>query len=243
MAEIYIGTSGWLYKSWQKRFYPASLPNHECLNFYAEEFATVEINSTFYHLANPNSYSNWRKQVPDDFIFSVKASRYLTHNKKLKDPNEPWRRMLSGAHRLKSKLGPILLQFPAHWKKNYDRLSEFLDSVTSKQVNTPALVFEFRNESWLCKEVLKLLEKYSAAWCIADSHSFPRLTVSTADFAYFRFHGRQKIDPKYTRTQLKKEAAIMNQFKNDGIGVFAYFNNDAKGYAIENAQTLKSLVN
>src|SRR5579885_1755567 len=129
MASILIGTSGWVYDSWRGKFYPRDLPPAKQLDFYSHEFKTVEINSSYYRLPSVETYKAWASHVPEQFVFAVKASRFLTHMKKLKDANDPWKRIMTGARKLKSHLGPVLLQFPMQWNLNYDRLAEFLDLI------------------------------------------------------------------------------------------------------------------
>ncbi|HEY9776788.1 MAG TPA: DUF72 domain-containing protein [Planktothrix sp.] len=242
MSEALIGTSGWVYDSWKERFYPKDLPQRRDLEFYSHEFPTVEINSSYYRLPTDAACTSWFNQVPTDFVFSLKASRFLTHMKKLKDPADPWARIMEPARNLKGKLGPVLLQFPALWNKDLARLSEFLDMASSEKEQLPRLVFEFRNDSWHTKNVLRLLEKHDAAWCIADSHKFERFDDITTDFAYFRFHGRADKNPRYSLAELRKQATLMKKLLKQGIDLFVYFNNDAMGYAIDNALTLRELM-
>ncbi|HEY9712862.1 MAG TPA: DUF72 domain-containing protein [Chroococcales cyanobacterium] len=243
MAEILIGTSGWVYKSWAERFYPKDLAQKHDLEYYSHQFPTVEINSSYYRLPSEQAYDSWKEQVPSDFVFSVKASRFLTHMKKLKDPADPWERIMKGAVHLESKLGPILLQFPQMWTKNIERLEEFFESIDKSKRRNVQLVFELRNESWHTKDVLRLLERNDAAWCIADSFKFDRFDDVTTDFTYIRYHGREADKPSnYTDAELKREATKIKRFARRGIEVFAYFNNDAEGHAVRNAQKLTQLV-
>ena len=195
MARLFIGTSGWVYRSWKGPFYPDTLPGRRYLEFYAQEFDTTEINSSFYHLPRPQTFTNWAAHVPSNFIFSVKASRYLTHMKRLLDPVDPWERFIESAIQLGERLGPILLQFPPSFKKNADRLETFFNMTTSVEPRpTPLkLVCEFRHESWLSSDIYRLLNRHAVAWCIADGPKYPRKDLVTADFAYIRYHGRSLI--------------------------------------------------
>lgn len=241
MANLLIGTSGWVYESWRDRFYPSELKSKDELQFFAREFPTVEINYTFYKLPESEVFSAWRNQVPKDFLFSVKASRFLTHMKKLKDADEPWGRILERTKKLKSKCGPILLQFPEKWKKNKQRLEEFLEIVRDSAAQEQhQLVFELRNSTWASDDVFELLRKHNAAFCIADSYKFKRFDVATASFVYFRYHGMCKSNPDYSKKRLRKEAKIIESFLDEGLDVFVYFNNDTDGFAIENARYLRS---
>lgn len=242
MAEVFIGTSGWVYDSWRGFFYPDDLPMKDELTFFADEFSTVEINYTFYKLPEPASYINWFKQVPDDFLFAVKASRFLTHMKKLTDAEDPWDRIVDRARKLKDKCGPILLQFPENWKKNKERLVDFFQVVEQKSGPKHRLVFELRNESWASGDIYKLLEEHGAAWCIADTYKFKRFDVATAPFVYIRYHAMRASNPNYTFSRLEKEAKKIKQFQDNGYDVYVYFNNDTNGYAINNARTLKQLL-
>lgn len=245
MARLHIGTSGWVYRSWKGPFYPDTLSSRRYLNFYAQEFGTTEINSSFYHLPLPTTFTNWTKQVPADFIFAVKASRFLTHIKKLLDPEEPWQRFVDSAVNLGDRLGPVLLQFPPSFKINASRLDGFFKvatSVTSGK-SMPRLVCEFRHESWFNDEIYRLLNRYHVAWCIADGAKYPRKDLVTTDFAYIRYHGRSKMfASNYSKAVLLKEARLIKRYLHDGLDVFVYFNNDAKGNAVRNARLLKRLL-
>jgi uncharacterized protein YecE (DUF72 family) len=244
MAQLHIGTSGWVYRSWKGPFYPETLPTRRYLEFYAQEFGTTEINSSFYHLPLPTTFTNWAKQVPEDFVFAVKASRFLTHIKRLLDPEEPWQRFVENAVNLGDRLGPILLQFPPSFKLNAPRLEAFLNVATSVKAHpTFRLVCEFRHESWFSDEIYRLLTHYQAAWCIADGAKYPRKDLVTTDFAYIRYHGRSKMfASNYSKAVLLKEAKLIRRYLRDGLDVFVYFNNDAKGNAVRNARLLKRLV-
>jgi uncharacterized protein YecE (DUF72 family) len=243
-ARLLIGTSGWVYRSWKGRFYPDDLPGRRYLEYYAREFSTTEINSSFYHLPRPQTYANWAKQVSGDFVFAVKASRFLTHIKRLVDPEEAWHRFVHNALELGDRLGPILLQFPPGFQKNEARLSAFLEIAQEAAPPTPLqLVCEFRHESWFTDEIYRLLGRHKAAWCIADGAKYPRKDLITADFAYIRYHGRSRMfASNYSKAILTKEARLIKRYLRDGLDVFAYFNNDAEGYAIKNARTLKTLL-
>ena len=245
MPQLHIGTSGWVYRSWKGPFYPDTLPSRRYLSFYAEEFSTTEINSSFYHLPLPTTFANWTKQVPEDFVFAVKASRFLTHIKKLLEPEEPWQRFIDNAVNLGQHLGPILLQFPPSFKINASRLDTFFHVATSGQAHPSALrlVCEFRHESWFSDEIYRLLNRYQVAWCIADGAKYPRKDLVTTDFAYIRYHGRSKMfASNYSKAVLLKEARLIKRYLADGLNVFVYFNNDAKANAVRNARLLKRLL-
>jgi uncharacterized protein YecE (DUF72 family) len=238
MAQILIGTSGWTYSSWRGTFYPEDLPSRRYLEFYARKFSTAEVNYSFYHLPKPETYAKWAAQVPDDFLFSVKASRLITHTKRLKDVEEPWETFVHNARSLGPHLGPILLQFPLSFRCERARLAAFLKTTGSSGIK---LVFEFRHETWFTEEIYRLLRQYAAALCIADSPRYPRRDVLTTGFAYFRFHGRSQLfASRYSEAELETEARCIKRYVRDGVDVFVYFNNDAQGHALENAETLRS---
>jgi uncharacterized protein YecE (DUF72 family) len=245
MAHLHIGTSGWVYRSWKGPFYPDTLPSRRYLAFYAQEFRTAEINTSFYHLPRATTFTNWAEQVPENFIFAVKASRFLTHIKRLLDPEEPWQRFVDSAVNLGARLGPILLQFPPSFRINVPRLEAFFKvakSVRPRQAPL-TLVCEFRHESWFHPDIYRLLNRYQVAWCIADGAKYPRKDLVTTDFAYIRYHGRSKMfASNYSKAVLLKEARLIQQYLRDGLDVFVYFNNDANGNAVRNARLLKRLL-
>lgn len=241
-VRAWIGTSGWEYKHWEERFYPTDLKKDAHLSFYAEQFSTAEINNSFYKLPSIDTYSKWAEEVPPDFLFSVKASRYLTHMKKLKEPDDPWHRIMQTTAALETKLGPILLQFPANWKVNISRLEEFLNVVYAAE-HPPRLAFELRHESWYDKQVIKLLENFNCALCVVDAPDFVRNEYVTSDFMYIRYHGRKSLyASKYTTRQLQVEASKIARWLSQKMDVFAYFNNDAHAYAVANAKELENLL-
>lgn len=240
MARLLIGTSGWNYPSWPGPFYPKDLPSREFLAFYAKEFPTVELNYSFYRLPKPETYANWKKQVPQTFLFSVKASRFISHIKRLEGVKEAWRTFVRNARALGPQLGPVLVQLPPSFPRDQARLAEFLKMAAP---TVPRLVCEFRNDSWLTEEIYSLLKRNRTAFCIADSVRYRRVDVCTADFTYIRFHGRSRMfASNYTKAELAKEARIIKGYLGEGLDVYVYFNNDAKGYAIKNARTLMQLL-
>ncbi len=249
-GELHIGTSGWAYNHWNGIFYPQDLAEKDRLKFLGRYFKTTEINYSFYRLPSPAAYCNWRKQTPKDFVFSVKASRFITHIKRLKDIKESWDVFLGNALNLKEKLGPILLQFPASFKateENTKRLEEFLALTQSFNSQSQTLkaslkikrAFEFRHQSWCDKEYYNLLKKYNAAWVIADSPDYPRVDITTADFVYIRMHGSKILfGSDYTKQELNNLASGIKRYLKQGLDVYIYFNNDAYSYAVKNAKEL-----
>jgi len=239
MPKLYIGTSGFSYTHWQEGvFYPKGLPKAKQLEYYTEHFQTVELNNSFYHLPLAKTFQGWRQRTPPYFIFAVKASRYISHIKKLKGCRQPWRLFISRAKKLEEKLGPILFQLPPSWQINIKKLEEFLKILPKKY----SYVFEFRHQSWFCREMFQLLKKYNIALCLADSAKWPYQEEVTADFVYLRFHGSHSVySSNYPNQELKKWAAkIKKWLKNKDV--YVYFNNDACGYAVKNALTLESII-
>lgn len=238
-GKIYIGTSGWHYRHWMGTFYPPDLKSDQQFPFYQRYFNTVEINNSFYRLPSPETFERWRNESAKDFLFVVKASRFITHNKKLKDPETSYERFFANVKCLKAKLGPILFQLPPTWKVNVQRLHEFIAALPKRF----RYVFEFRNETWYIEEVFDLLRKNNCAFCIYElaGHNSPMLV--TADFVYVRLHGPgDKYQGSYSRKQLKDWAEACRGWQQQGLDVFVYFDNDQLGYAAFNAQTLKELV-
>ncbi len=236
-GQIHIGTSGWNYQHWKEVFYPADLPAARWFEHYAREFDTVEINNTFYHQPDDETFDTWRRQAPAGFLYAVKANRYLTHMKKLKDPGESLTRFLDGARRLKSHLGPLLYQLPPHWKKDLERLRGFCDLLPSTQRH----VLEFRERDWLAEDTYELLRDHEVSLCVHDMlPRHPRRT--TAPLVYVRLHGTGKeAGGKYSPSRLRPWADWLNEVaaRHD---VFVYFNNDAHGYALDDARTLRELM-
>ena len=239
-GAVHIGTSGWNYKHWIGHFYPEELPQKKWLAYYAERFDTVEVNNTFYQLPQLSTFTNWREIVPENFKFAVKASRFITHMKKLKDPKTSSEKFFQGSERLENKLGPILFQLPPGWQVNADRLAVFLEAIPSGH----RYVFEFRNESWLQKEVFDLLRQHNAAFCIHDFRGKDSPREITADFTYMRMHGPTEIAyaGSYPLGTLKKWAQQIRTWRKDLKAIYVYFNNDFQGYALKNALKLRELI-
>lgn len=237
--KIYIGTSGWSYNHWAGKFYPEDLSKVKWLSYYAEHFDTVEINSSFYHLPKPQTFRNWAKNTPDNFLFVVKASRYITHIKRLKDSSESFENLLSSAKELGSKLGPFLFQLPPKMDKDTDRLIDFLKNLPDNY----KYAFEFRDESWFCDEVYNILDDYGCAIVISSSPRFPYHEKITGGFCYIRMHGGKELySSNYSEGELKKIARMIKQNRSKDIDSYVYFNNDIHGYAVDNAKTLRKLV-
>ena len=235
-GQFRVGTSGYQYDHWKKSFYPEELAKKHWFAHYAQYFDTVEINNTFYRLPSAKAFDRWRKQAPPGFCYVLKFSRYGSHVKRLKEPGASTQRFLQVARRLRKLLGPILVQLPPNWNVNTDRLQEFLKVAPASL----RWAFEFRDPSWLCEEVFAILRRHKAALCIHDMiEDHPRRI--TTDWVYLRFHG-DHYSGSYTTAALKAEARWIKRQLGDGKDVFAYFNNDAQGYAVSNAIQLKRYV-
>jgi len=238
-GEIHIGTSGWHYKHWNGTFYPEGTKDKDQLDEYIKTFRTVELNNSFYHLPNAETFTNWKKKTPKDFLFAVKGSRYITHLKKLKVTEQPIQDFIDHAKHLEHKLGPILFQLPPKWNVNVERLADFLRYLPKNYRYT----FEFRNATWYQEAVYELLKKYNCAFCIYElaGHLSP-LTI-TADFVYIRLHGPgDKYQGRYDKATLKKWAKHCIKWQQEGKDVYVYFDNDQLGYAAFNAKELMDLI-
>jgi uncharacterized protein YecE (DUF72 family) len=240
MDGCFIGTSGWTYPHWRGTFYPADLPQSRWFTFYAERFRTVEINNTFYHLPGPETFDAWRDQAPARFVYAVKASRYITHMKKLKDAAEPLSRLLERARRLREHLGPLLYQLPSNWQRDLERLRTFLGLLPGDLQH----VFEFRHQSWLTDETFALLDRAGVGFCIMDLPGLETPVRVTGGLVYVRFHGPERAyEGSYSDGELASWASRIGQFVRRGLKTYVYFNNDAHGYAARDAERLRRLLN
>ncbi|MFW6180329.1 MAG: DUF72 domain-containing protein [Spirochaetota bacterium] len=236
---IRIGTSGWNYPHWSGPFYPRDLNQDRWLRFYAERFSTVEINNSFYNLPAAGVFRSWRDSVPRGFVFSVKASRYITHMKKLKDPRDSVRRFMDRASELGEKMGPVLFQLPPRWKVNPERLESFLGELPEG----PRYTFEFRDQTWFCPEVYALLRDRGAAFCIYHLAGTLTPREVTADFVYVRLHGPgDAYQGSYNRETLSGWAGAFSSWDRGGRDVYCYFDNDQRGYAARDAGELRGMV-
>ena len=234
--QIRIGCSGWQYRHWRGDFYPVDLPQRLWFSHYASIFDTVEINNSFYRLPPPATFAKWGEQAPRRFLYAVKASRFLTHMKKLKDPEDPLFRFFEGATQLGPHLGPVLYQLPPGWKVDLDRFEHFLRSLPSGQRHT----VEFREPSWYDARVYSLLEKYGVALCLHDMQDSATGRLCVGPFVYVRFHhGTAKYGGRYPDDRLDGWADWLAQRAADGLDVFAYFNNDTGGHAPRDAVRLR----
>ena len=281
MAKLFIGTSGWMYKDWQGKFYPEKLPQRKWLEYYGQHFKTVEVNSTFYHSMKLTAFENWFRSTPDDFVFAVKASRFITHIKRLKPDRETIKNFIESVTALGDKLGTILWQLPPRFKAEAERLEAFLvlssgiidhsnsqkNSIDYELRTTNSklkMAFEFRDPSWFNESIYQILRKHNAALVIAESGGYwpysakastdakamadesegkPFEEVITADFVYLRFHGEGgTYSTSYTDQELEEWSKKIKKWQRAGIDVYAYFNNDVAGFAVENAKALIDMV-
>jgi uncharacterized protein YecE (DUF72 family) len=234
-----VGCSGWQYKHWRGNFYPDGLPQKRWFERYAAEFDTVEINNSFYRLPEASTFANWAERATSRFVFAVKASRFLTHMKKLKDPEEPVERFFSRARALGAHLGPVLYQLPPGWKLDRDRLEQFLQ-VLPRDVRH---VLEFREPSWYADDVYALMERHKVALCLHDMPGSATGRMRVGPFVYVRFHGASgRYDGSYPDHRLSEWADWLHAQLLTGADVYAYFNNDVGGHAPRNAVTLRRLL-
>lgn len=237
MAKAYIGTSGWQYKHWREIFYPKDLPISKWLSFYSQNFQTVEVNSSFYGLPKTSTFIKWKKETPKDFIFSIKGNQYISHIKRLYNCRDAVNIFFNNLQII-GKGHLILWQLPPNLKKDINKLNDFLRLLP----NTFRYAIEFRHASWIDNEIFQILNKYNVAVVWQDWHKWPMTRKVTADFVYIRFHGKDNLyASNYLNEELKKWSKIIeNQIKKKK-DVFVYFNNDACGYAVQNALFEKKL--
>jgi uncharacterized protein YecE (DUF72 family) len=237
---LHVGCSGWNYRDWRERVYPKGVPARRWLAHYSTLFGTVEVNNTFYRLAKPAAVANWVAETPPDFVFAVKASRYLTHVKRLVDIEEGVRRFYDAIAPLADshKLGPVLWQFPANFHRDEDRLNNALAILPPGRH-----CFEFRHESWFTGDVLEILRAHGAALAYGDHPERPFVPLElTAGWTFLRFHyGHRGRRGNYSETELAEWAERLRDLRRRAE-VFAYFNNDWEGFAVRNAQRLRTLL-
>lgn len=232
---IHIGTSGFFYEHWNAVFYPKDVAQDQRLDYYSTFFSTVEINSTFYHLPKEETVKNWTRKVPQSFIFSIKASRFITHQKRLLDSQDTLPPFFEKIKLLKEKCGPILFQLPPSFQRDDKRLETFISHLPSHY----RYVFEFRHPTWENDEVYNCLARRSIACCISDLAGHLTPLVATSSFIYLRLHGpKAAYRDSYTTAQLQKWKEHFETWTKGGKEVFCYFDNDEKGYAVKDALRL-----
>jgi uncharacterized protein YecE (DUF72 family) len=239
VGEVRIGCSGWNYNHWREVFYPRGLPASRWLEHYAATFDTVEVNATFYRLPTRKATERWAATTPPDFLFTIKASRYLTHVKRLRELASGWERFVERIEPIMDagKLGPILWQLPERFHRDDDRLAAALEALPPARH-----AFEFRHASWFVPEVEEILRKHDAALVIGDTPKRPFQTHAwTADWTFIRFHTGRGRGGNYTKKQLEEWGKRIGGWLADG-DVYAYYNDDWKGYAVKEAIRLRELV-
>jgi uncharacterized protein YecE (DUF72 family) len=247
-----IGCSGWNYKSWRGHFYAPELAASKWLPHYASIFDTVEVNSTFYRLPDAATFAGWRAQTPRNFLMAVKASRYLTHLKRLRDPQEPVARLFERAQTLGPRLGPVLYQLPGNFHRDIDRLEEFFRALPASIPLGPSgrrrrrvqHVMEFRHPSWYEPETYALLERYGVSLCLHDKRGSEIMGPRVGPIVYVRFHGTSgHYFGSYDRSALREWAVRLADYVEAGLAVYAYFNNDPNATAVDNALVLREELN
>jgi len=235
-GRIRIGCSGWQYRHWRGVLYPAGLPVRLWLEHYADRFETVELNNSFYRLPTADAFAAWRQRTPDGFCFAVKASRYLTHRRRLREPAEPLDRFWSRAIRLGDRLGPVLYQLPPRWRRNPERLSSFLAALPSDRRQ----VIEFRDPSWYHAEIDVLLARSGVSRCIHDMRGSRSPLEPIGSFVYLRLHGAgTRYGGRYPAMELTQWAERLAGWAAEGRDAYVYFNNDVGGHAVRDAERLR----
>lgn len=232
----FVGTSGWQYKSWKGPFYPEKLPQRSWLEHYATRFPAVEVNNSFYMLPKEQTFDRWREISPPGFLFVVKASRYITHLRRMRNAKDSVNLFWSRAKRLEGKLGPILFQFPPSLRADVALLRDFLAMLPS----AIAPAFEFRHDSWTNDETCRALDEAGAAWVLADRAGPTGPIIVTGGWSYIRFHWGREGRPGYTRSQLNRWADRIAEL--DAGNVWIFFNNDPQAAAPADAATLMDLL-
>lgn len=237
-GSIHIGTSGWHYQHWKGPFYPPRLPGSQLLSFYAQRFQTVEVNNTFYRLPAGGTVSGWGSSVPAGFVFAVKASRYITHIKRLLDAQESLSTFLGRIEALEEKLGPVLFQLPARWGYDHERLRRFLEALPAHY----RYAFELRDPAWLQGQAREALAERGAAFCMYDFAGRQSPRWVTADFVYVRLHGPDgTYQGRYDDRALQDWAAVLSAAAAEGKDAYCYFDNDENAYAAMDALRLKEI--
>jgi len=243
IRKLFVGTSGWSYKHWAGLFYPAHIKPDKYLEYYITKLNCVELNSSFYHLPRERTITGWMKRTPGSFRICPKMSRFITHQKRLKDCEEPLRRYFELFDEMRSRLGPVLIQLPPGLSFDKSLLIDFV-YILKERYNHYRFAIEVRHISWITDEVLNLLSEYDIAFVIADSGKrFPYYEAVTTDFVYLRFHGPEKLYASdYSDLALNTFSKMITEWLNNGKEVWAFFNNDFHGFAINNALKLRDMV-
>lgn len=240
MADLRVGTSGWSYKDWRGPFYPPETKASDLLAFYASRFDTTEINASFYRVPTEKAVAAWRDGTPDGFLFAWKASRFITHTKRLRDVDESLQFVFGRMAALDDRFGPVLFQLPPNLKRDDERLAGFLGKLPRDRRH----VVEFRHPSWYEAGVFDVLREHDAALCVSDHHHAPAPWETTAGFAYVRGHGPTgRYHGSYSDDMLADWAGRIGHWRGRGVDVYVYFDNDVKSAAPQDAERLLNLLN
>jgi len=235
-VAVLVGTSGWQYDDWRGRFYPKDLPKTKWLEYFSRAFPTVEVNNTFYQLPKEETFVAWRGASADGFVVAIKASRYITHIRRLRECRDPVRLLWSRCRRLGKKLGPVLFQLPPNFKADVDLLRGFLRLLPKSM----RAAFEFRHPSWESDETRRALDEAACALVLADRPGARVPDVVTGGWSYIRFHQGTLLSPGYRRSKLRRWADRIAEMP--ARETFVYFNNDTGGAAVQDALTLTELL-
>jgi uncharacterized protein YecE (DUF72 family) len=239
LGKLRVGCSGWEYRHWRGTFYPPDVPRTRWFDYYASVFDTVEINNTFYRLPEEATFAAWAARAPRGFEYTVKASRFLTHRKKLREPEEPLERLFTRMRPLGRRLGPVLYQLPPGWKLDRERLEHFLQALPRGARH----VLEFRDPSWYAPDVLARLAQRRVSLCLHDMHGSATGRKRVGPLVYVRFHGPAgTYEGGYPERRLAGWADWLHAQRERGADVYAYFNNDLGGHAPRDAVTLRHLL-
>jgi len=233
---VLVGTSGWQYDEWRGRFYPSDVSNRAWLGYFASRFPTVEVNNSFYRLPTAETFARWREETPAGFVVAVKASRFITHIRRMRDCRDPVELLWTRARKLGPRLGPVLFQLPPRFPPDHELLDRFLRVLPSGM----RAAFEFRDPSWWTEDVLRTLDGAGAAFVLADRPGARVADVVTGGWAYMRFHQGRERHPGYTREKLRRWSRRISALPAEDV--FVYFNNDTGGAAVRDAATLTGML-
>ena len=240
--HIHIGTSGWSYKHWAKIFYPPEVKSKDYLSYYSTQFQVSEINNSFYKIPKRDTVQKWVESVPEHFLFCPKMSRYLSHLKKLNDPEEPLRRFFDVFDPFKDHLGPILIQLPAVVRFKEELVTAFFELLKQKYSDY-RFAIEVRHESWFSGESIQLMKDFGVTLAIAESEAFPYHEEVTAKDIFVRFHGPKELySSSYSEAAIQGYAEKFVHWRSQGHNIWAFYNNDVNGHAFRNAAMLQRFV-
>ncbi|MBN1417122.1 MAG: DUF72 domain-containing protein [Bacteroidales bacterium] len=243
ISNLFTGTSGWSYQHWSGIFYPKDIKPAAYLEYYITQFDCVELNSSFYHLPLNKTVEGWIRRTPDTFRFCPKLSRYITHQLRLVNVEEPLARFFEVFASMRTRLGPVLIQLPPGLAFDKTRMNNFM-SLLKEKYGGYRIAIEVRHKSYITDDFFELLAQFGTAFAIADSGKrFPYFETVTTDFVYMRLHGREKLYASdYSEETLHEYAGKIKQWMKEGKEVWAFFNNDFGGFAVKNALRLQEMV-